>query len=134
MERTEWNSTRNLFSFLLALVAVALVLAAFMPAEARNRESRGQGSGGKPIMVLLNTDITDSLIIELAEYGKIRGWIENRGLEIDLEVDGGVTKKNIGRAASAGANIFVAGTSIFAENDRTLAIDVLRKAAQKAGP
>ncbi len=94
MERTEWNSTRNLFSFLLTLVAVALLFAAFMPAEASSRESRGQGSGDRPIMVLLNTDITDSLIIELAEYGKIRGWIErynivamkpNRGMRSVIE-------------------------------------------------
>jgi ribulose-phosphate 3-epimerase len=68
----------------------------------------------------------------LPKIEKIRGWIEARGLEIDLEVDGGVTKDNIGRAASAGANVFVAGTSVFAENDRKLAIDQLRTAARKA--
>ncbi len=36
---------------------------------------------------------------------------------IDLEVDGGVTVDNIGEIARAGANVFVAGSSIFAGND-----------------
>jgi ribulose-phosphate 3-epimerase len=66
----------------------------------------------------------------LPKIEKIRGWIEKQGLDIDLQVDGGVTKDNIGRAASAGANVFVAGTSVFAENDRKLAIEELRKAAR----
>ncbi len=65
----------------------------------------------------------------LPKIEKIRGWIEKRGLAIDLEVDGGITAKNIGRAASAGANVFVAGTSVFGESDRKLAIEGLRKAA-----
>jgi len=65
----------------------------------------------------------------LPKIEKIRGWIEQRGLAIDLEVDGGITAKNIGRAASAGANVFVAGTSVFGENDRKLAIEALRRAA-----
>jgi len=65
----------------------------------------------------------------LPKIEKIRGWIEQRGLAIDLEVDGGITAKNIGRAASAGANVFVAGTSVFGESDRKLAIEGLRRAA-----
>jgi ribulose-phosphate 3-epimerase len=67
----------------------------------------------------------------LPKIEKIRGWIESRGLAIDLEVDGGVTKENIGRAASAGANVFVAGTSVFGEDDRKLAIEALRTAGRK---
>jgi ribulose-phosphate 3-epimerase len=64
----------------------------------------------------------------LPKIEKIRGWIEQRGLAIDLEVDGGITANNIGRAASAGANVFVAGTSVFGESDRKLAIEGLRRA------
>ncbi|MAG30602.1 MAG: ribulose-phosphate 3-epimerase [Deltaproteobacteria bacterium] len=66
----------------------------------------------------------------LPKIEKIRGWIESRGLDIDLEVDGGITKDNIGRAASAGANLFVAGSSVFEEGDRKLAIEALREAAR----
>jgi len=64
----------------------------------------------------------------LPKIEKIRGWIEKQGLSIDLQVDGGVTKDNIGRAASAGANVFVAGTSVFGQDDRKLAIEGLRQA------
>jgi ribulose-phosphate 3-epimerase len=66
----------------------------------------------------------------LPKIEKLRGWIEARGLEIDLEIDGGVGETNIGRAASAGANVFVAGTSVFGQDDRKLAIEGLRKAAR----
>lgn len=68
----------------------------------------------------------------LPKIEKIRGWIDKRGLEIDLEVDGGITKSNIARVASAGANVFVAGTAVFGQTDRKLAIEDLRKAAEKA--
>ena len=68
----------------------------------------------------------------LPKIEKIRGWIEARGLTIDLEVDGGVKEENIARAASAGANVFVAGTSVFGTNDRKAAIQTLRKKAQDA--
>ncbi len=66
----------------------------------------------------------------LPKIEKLRGWIERRGLAIDLEVDGGITLANITRTASAGANVFVAGTSVFKETDRKLSIDGLRKAAR----
>jgi ribulose-phosphate 3-epimerase len=66
----------------------------------------------------------------LPKIETIRGWIERRGLRIDLEVDGGITQANIGRAASAGANVFVAGTAVFGEDDRKLAIEGLRKAGR----
>ena len=68
----------------------------------------------------------------LPKIEKIRGWIEKRGLTIDLEVDGGISEDNIVRAASAGANVFVAGTSIFSRADRKRAIEDLREAAEKA--
>jgi ribulose-phosphate 3-epimerase len=68
----------------------------------------------------------------LPKIEKIRGWIEKGGLPIDLEVDGGINVENIGRAASAGANVFVAGNSVFnpPSLDRKDKIDVLRNAAE----
>lgn len=68
----------------------------------------------------------------LPKVETIRGWIEGRGLAIDLQVDGGIKESNIARAASAGANVFVAGTSVFGEEDRGKAIDRLRQAARAA--
>ena len=64
----------------------------------------------------------------LPKIEKIRGWIDRRGLAIDLEVDGGIGLDNIARTAAAGANVFVAGTSVFGEIDRKLAIEALRRA------
>ncbi|KKC33593.1 ribulose-phosphate 3-epimerase [Devosia psychrophila] len=39
------------------------------------------------------------------------------GRDIDLEVDGGVTANNARAIADAGANVFVAGSSVYAGND-----------------
>jgi ribulose-phosphate 3-epimerase len=44
---------------------------------------------------------------------QIRTMIDRRGLDIDVEVDGGITADTIGHAASAGANVFVAGTALY---------------------
>jgi len=70
----------------------------------------------------------------LPKIRTIRGWIKDRNLDIDIEVDGGVTLDNIELAAAAGANVFVAGTSVFKppQPDRTEPIERLRRAAQAA--
>jgi len=57
----------------------------------------------------------------------IRGWIDEDDLAVDLEVDGGIDSNTIARAARAGANVFVAGTAIFAAPDYTDAIAALRQ-------
>ncbi len=43
----------------------------------------------------------------------IREEAVRRGLDIDVEVDGGINEKTIITAAKAGANVFVMGSSIF---------------------
>jgi len=62
----------------------------------------------------------------------IRGWIDESGLDITLEVDGGIDTATISRAARAGADVFVAGTAIFAAQNRDYAgaIEGLRQAAR----
>jgi ribulose-phosphate 3-epimerase len=42
-----------------------------------------------------------------------RTMADKRGLDIDVEVDGGISTKTIAHAAAAGANVFVAGTALF---------------------
>lgn len=44
---------------------------------------------------------------------KLRQFIEERHLDVDIEVDGGVDLTNVGEIMEAGANVFVAGTKIF---------------------
>jgi ribulose-phosphate 3-epimerase len=64
----------------------------------------------------------------LEKVSKIRAEIENRGLNIEIQVDGGITRENAGDAISAGATILVAGSSVFGKSDRRAAIDALRNA------
>jgi len=65
----------------------------------------------------------------LTTVAQLRAWIDERGLDVDLEIDGGIKDATIGAAASAGADVFVAGTAIFGTDDYKQAIDDLRRAA-----
>jgi len=54
----------------------------------------------------------------LEKLKQVRAMIDESGLEIRLEVDGGVNLENIGAIAQAGADTFVAGSAVFsAGND-----------------
>ena len=43
----------------------------------------------------------------------LKKMIDGRGLKTDIEVDGGITMKNLGTVMDAGANIIVSGSSVF---------------------
>lgn len=60
---------------------------------------------------------------------KIRAFV-NR--EIDIEVDGGIGSGNIDKVVRAGANIIVAGTSVFGQPSPDDAVRELRKLMEKA--
>ena len=47
--------------------------------------------------------------------------------EIDIEIDGGIKKETIKLAKDAGANVFVAGSAVFGQEDRKKAIEELKK-------
>jgi ribulose-phosphate 3-epimerase len=49
-----------------------------------------------------------------------------------LQVDGGVTEETIGRCAEAGADVFVAGSSVYGAADPAAAVTDLRKIAVRA--
>jgi ribulose-phosphate 3-epimerase len=71
----------------------------------------------------------------LPKIATMRRWIDERGLAVALEVDGGISPKTIGRARRAGADVFVAGSAVFGQPDVAAAIAALRAAAQApAGP
>jgi ribulose-phosphate 3-epimerase len=59
-----------------------------------------------------------------------RKSIESQGLSTDIEVDGGIGAANIRRARDAGANVFVAGSSVFGEDDPVQAVQELRRAIE----
>ena len=64
----------------------------------------------------------------LEKVTKIKAEAEMRGLNIEIQVDGGINSENAGNAISAGATILVAGSSVFGKTDRRAAIDALRNA------
>ena len=44
---------------------------------------------------------------------RLREVIVERGLDVDIEVDGGIAPDTVAGAASAGANVLVAGSALF---------------------
>ncbi len=62
----------------------------------------------------------------LDKLREARALIEASGRNIRLEVDGGVSEKNIAEIAKAGADTFVAGSAIFGKPDYQAVIDAMR--------
>lgn len=56
----------------------------------------------------------------------VREKIEERGLDVDIQVDGGINAETGKLVREAGANNLVAGSYVFKESDRRAAIDSLR--------
>lgn len=65
----------------------------------------------------------------LQKVGSARDLIRSRDVSVGLQVDGGVTESNIGKLAELGADVFVAGTAVFAGEDRAERISALRDEA-----
>merc|ERR1712238_280953 len=64
---------------------------------------------------------------------KIRKWGVDRGLDFDIEVDGGVKADwTIAACAEAGANCFIAGSGLFAYDDMSVGCKELRTIAEAA--
>ena len=62
----------------------------------------------------------------LDKLREARSLIDESGLDIRLEVDGGVSPANIRQAAEAGADTFVAGSAIFSKPDYAEVIKTMR--------
>lgn len=63
----------------------------------------------------------------------LREWITSRGLDVDLEVDGGIGPDTVSHAVAAGANILVAGSSLFRDPEGLRhAVSEIRGRATKA--
>ena len=63
---------------------------------------------------------------------RINRLVTDRGLDIDIEIDGGVELGNIQEVAKRGGNTFVAGAGVYGQPDPVLAIGKLREAAMAA--
>ncbi|MCK7599039.1 ribulose-phosphate 3-epimerase [Microbulbifer sp. CAU 1566] len=68
----------------------------------------------------------------LDKLKEARKLIDDSGLDIRLEIDGGVTKDNIREIAQAGADSFVAGSAIFNADDYAEVIKVMRSELAQA--
>lgn len=74
------------------------------------------GKGGQTLL----TDMVDKI-------SKLKKYIEENKIEIDIEADGGINLKTADAVKEAGANILVSGTAILIAKDYKTIIDELRK-------
>ena len=58
-----------------------------------------------------------------------RAAISRSGLDIWVQVDGGISRSTIEQAADAGANVFVAGSAVYAAEDAAAEVAALRELA-----
>jgi len=56
----------------------------------------------------------------------LRAELDRRGLDADIEVDGGIAPETAATTVAAGANVLVAGTAVFGRPDYRRAISELR--------
>jgi ribulose-phosphate 3-epimerase len=59
---------------------------------------------------------------------RLHRMIEERQLNVRIEIDGGIDRKNIESVVAAGAEIIVAGSAIFGTSDAEAAVRELREA------
>ena len=62
----------------------------------------------------------------LGKIAAARRLIDDSGLDVRLEVDGGIKVDNIGQIAQAGADTFVAGSAVFGSSDYAATIAAMR--------
>jgi ribulose-phosphate 3-epimerase len=80
------------------------------------------------LVMSVNPGFAGQTFIEavLPKVRALRQEIDRRGLDVDVEVDGGITADNAAAVAGAGADVLVAGTSVFHQPDYARAIRALR--------
>jgi ribulose-phosphate 3-epimerase len=79
------------------------------------------GFGGQPF-----------LDVVLPKLRRARELVARCGTAVWLQVDGGVTEETIERCAAAGADVFVAGSAVYAAGDPAHAVRTLRAQAERA--
>ena len=66
----------------------------------------------------------------LRKISRLKKRIDDLGLDIGIEIDGGISPQTIGAVAEAGANIFVAGSAIYGQGDYRTVILEMREMAE----
>ncbi|MHA6764604.1 ribulose-phosphate 3-epimerase [Streptacidiphilus sp. PAMC 29251] len=72
------------------------------------------------------------LDIMLPKIRRTRQLIDRHGLQLWLQLDGGVSAETIERCADAGADVFVAGSAVYGAEDPAEAVRKLRELAAAA--
>lgn len=67
----------------------------------------------------------------LPKIRSIRAEADRLGIDLDIQVDGGIDATTAAECARAGANVFVAGSSVFGASDRTASVTAIRSSAMK---
>jgi ribulose-phosphate 3-epimerase len=68
----------------------------------------------------------------LEKIRALRRMIDDQGLSVEIEVDGGVKLDNIGTVVAAGANVVVSGSGIFGTPDYAATIAAMKQKANAA--
>ena len=71
----------------------------------------------------------ESVVPKVEALSKI---IKERGLTIEIEIDGGINAETIVPCAKAGATVFVAGSAIYSKEDRAQALQEIKQAGLAA--
>ncbi len=71
---------------------------------------------------------------QCAKIETLRAMVAETGRDIRIGVDGGIDQRTAALSIAAGADLLVAGTSVFGAADRAQAIGALRRAGGVAGP
>jgi len=68
----------------------------------------------------------------LGKIELLRTQLTRAGLNVDIQVDGGIKAENVGEVVAAGANVIVSGSGIFGTPDYKKTIELMRKNIHKA--
>jgi len=68
----------------------------------------------------------------LGKIELLRSQLLRAGLDVDIQVDGGIKADNVGVVASAGANVIVSGSGIFGTPDYGKTIALMKQNLRKA--
>jgi ribulose-phosphate 3-epimerase len=68
----------------------------------------------------------------LDKVRKLRRMIDERGLAVEIEVDGGIKVDNVAEVCAAGANVIVSGSGVFGTKDYAATISELRRRGEAA--